>query len=316
VRNEPLSDPALFEAFVRADKGQLVDARNQPLLLRGVGLGNWLLPEGYMWKFEPPGPQSPRQIEALLVELVGLERAARFWTHFRDRFVTEADIEQIAAEGMNHVRLPINSRVVMDDDGALIPSGLELIDRLIGWCRDHGLWVILDLHGAPGGQTGTNIDDSPNGEPELFLERRYQDQTVALWVALARRYRDEPVVAAYDLLLSEGYLAARRGSGTFVAKNLPLPPRRRATPARAATDRQLSPHWRGCSLPGARTRRRVRFIVEVQEQLLILGDPDPAVGEQTEDVQKAAGHRDPSTTKLYDRRGYNPEKAASFFATY
>lgn len=39
-------------------------------------------------------------------------------------------------------------------------------------------------------------------------------------------------------------------------------------------------------------------------------------GAQLEDVQKAAGHRDPSTTKLYDRRGYNPEEAASFFATY
>ena len=39
-------------------------------------------------------------------------------------------------------------------------------------------------------------------------------------------------------------------------------------------------------------------------------------GAQLEDVQKAAGHRDPSTTKLYDRRGYNPVKAASFFATY
>ena len=39
-------------------------------------------------------------------------------------------------------------------------------------------------------------------------------------------------------------------------------------------------------------------------------------GAQLEDVQKAAGHRDPSTTKLYDRRQYNPEKAASFFATY
>jgi len=39
-------------------------------------------------------------------------------------------------------------------------------------------------------------------------------------------------------------------------------------------------------------------------------------GAQLEDVQKAGGHRDPSTTKLYDRRGYNPEKAASFFATY
>jgi integrase/recombinase XerD len=39
-------------------------------------------------------------------------------------------------------------------------------------------------------------------------------------------------------------------------------------------------------------------------------------GAQLEDVQKAAEHRDPSTTKLYDRRGYNPEKAASFFPTY
>jgi hypothetical protein len=39
-------------------------------------------------------------------------------------------------------------------------------------------------------------------------------------------------------------------------------------------------------------------------------------GAQLEDMQKAAGHRDPSATKLYDRRGYNPEKAASFFATY
>ncbi len=39
-------------------------------------------------------------------------------------------------------------------------------------------------------------------------------------------------------------------------------------------------------------------------------------GASLEDVQKAAGHRDPSTTKLYDRRGYNPEKSASFFATY
>ena len=39
-------------------------------------------------------------------------------------------------------------------------------------------------------------------------------------------------------------------------------------------------------------------------------------GAQLEDVQKTARHRDPSTTKLYDRRGYYPEKAASLFATY
>jgi endoglucanase len=219
VGKEAVENLAVFDGFVRVEHGDLVDAHGEPLLLRGVGLGNWLLAEGYMWKFEPPGPQSPREIEALFVDLVGPGRAARFWAEFRDRFITEADIERIGAEGMNHVRLPINSRVVMDEDGAVIASGFELIDRLIGWCRNHGIWVVLDLHGAPGGQTGTNIDDSPNGQTELFLERRYQDQTVALWVALARRYRDEPVVAAYDLLnepLPDDEGAARYG-GELVA---------------------------------------------------------------------------------------------------
>ena len=39
-------------------------------------------------------------------------------------------------------------------------------------------------------------------------------------------------------------------------------------------------------------------------------------GATPDDVQRAAGHSEPGTTKLYDRRGYNPEKSASFFATY
>ena len=198
--DRPGSDGTVFDGFVHAEAGRLVDGRNEPLLLRGVGLGNWLLPEGYMWKFERATLQSPRQIEAFIEDLVGPARAAIFWTEFRNRFIAEADIARIAAEGMNHVRLPINSRGVMDEDGALLPEGLALIDRLVGWCRTHGLWVVLDLHGAPGGQTGTNIDDSPNGVPELFTNATYREQTIALWQALALRYRDETVVAGYDLL--------------------------------------------------------------------------------------------------------------------
>jgi len=188
------------EGFVHRDGSQVVDGYGEPVLLRGMGLGNWLLPEGYMWGFEPPGPQSPREIEALVSQLVGPERAALFWREFRDRFICEDDIARIVAEGMNHVRLPINSRLVMDEEGGLQPAGVALIDRLIEWCRVHGLWVVLDLHGAPGGQTGTNIDDSPHGTPELFTSSRYLELTVSLWRQLARRYRDEAVIAGYDLL--------------------------------------------------------------------------------------------------------------------
>jgi hypothetical protein len=92
-------------SFLRAHDARLVDGQGNPVRLRGVGLGNWLLPEGYMWKFEPPGPQSPREIEALLVDLVGPERAAQFWTGFQQQFITDADLH-IAAEDPNHVRLP------------------------------------------------------------------------------------------------------------------------------------------------------------------------------------------------------------------
>lgn len=185
--------------FIHISDGQLRTPDGKLLVMRGVGIGNWLLPEGYMWLFWD-GPSSPRTIEKLIIDLVGSEAASRFWQTFTDQFFTERDVARIAACGYDHIRLPINSRVVMAADGSLIENGLRLIDRCIDWCRDHGLWVVLDLHGAPGGQTGTNIDDSPNNRPELFSDDRYRRQTIELWTALAHRYRDEPVVAGYDLL--------------------------------------------------------------------------------------------------------------------
>jgi endoglucanase len=191
--------PADFGGFVRAKDARLVDGSGRQVLLRGVGLGNWMLPEGYMWRFGP-GAESPREIEALVSRLLGPEGADSFWVAFRDRFISRSDIEQIAASGFDHVRLPINSRVIQDDDGSPIEAGYAMIDRLIEWCREHRLWVLLDLHGAPGGQTGTNIDDSPRNLPELFMEPRYRELTLRLWRDLATRYASETVVLGYDLL--------------------------------------------------------------------------------------------------------------------
>ena len=190
---------ATFDGFVHAGVGVLLDGQEREVLLRGVGLGNWLLPEGYMWRF-PDDVDSPRRIEAAIERAVGPDRATTFWRRFRDLFITEDDVRRIAEEGYDHVRLPINWRVVMDSDGVPLDDGLALVDRLIAWCRDHHLWVILDLHGAPGGQTGTNIDDSPNRRPELFQSDRWANLTMELWTMLATRYREETVVAGYDLL--------------------------------------------------------------------------------------------------------------------
>jgi hypothetical protein len=75
-----------------------------------------------------------------------------------------------------------------------------LLDRCLDWCEAEGVYAFLDLHGAPGGQTGDNIDDSHDNLPRLLMDRDYWDKGIALWEALARRYRDRWIVGGYDLL--------------------------------------------------------------------------------------------------------------------
>jgi endoglucanase len=187
--------------FLRTQGQDMVDEDGNKVLLRGVGLGNWLLPEGYMWKFRDGGDR-PRRIEKIVSDLIGQQDAARFWSEYRRDYIAEADIARIAELGFNSVRPALNARLFLTegDNAVYVDEGFALLDNLVGWCRTHGLYVIIDMHGAPGGQTGANIDDSPNDEPGLFIDKRNQDRLVDLWVKIAARYKDEPAVAAYDLL--------------------------------------------------------------------------------------------------------------------
>jgi hypothetical protein len=187
--------------FLRTENQNIVNEQGEKVLLRGVGLGNWMLPEGYMWKFGEHGDR-PRKIEKLVSDLIGPEKAGQFWGEFRRHYITEHDIRRIAELGFNSVRPALNARLFLTetDPPQRVEEGYQLLDNLVKWCRTHGLYVIIDMHGAPGGQTGENIDDSPRDLPELFMEVKYQDRLVDLWVAIAKRYKDEPTVAGYDLL--------------------------------------------------------------------------------------------------------------------
>ncbi|MBO9596634.1 MAG: cellulase family glycosylhydrolase [Cohnella sp.] len=189
------------QGYVKAAGRKLVNEAGQEVLLRGVGFGSWMLPEGYMWRFPNAGDR-PRRIEAMVRELIGEEKAERFWSLYYERYIAEADIARIAREGFNSVRLPLHWRVLMEEGEPAVykESGFRILDQVIAWCREHRLYVVLDLHGAPGGQTGTNIDDSERDLPELFTDERYRRLTIELWRTLAKRYKDEWIVAGYDLL--------------------------------------------------------------------------------------------------------------------
>ncbi len=187
--------------FLHTSGEDIVDESGRKVTLRGVGLGNWLLPEGYMWRFAS-GADRPRRIEKLVSELIGPQHAETFWKEYRRQYITQKDIQRIAALGFNSVRPALNARLFMTegDDAAFLDEGFELLDNLVRWSKDCGIYVIIDMHAAPGGQTGQNIDDSAEDRPLLFVDSKYQDRLVQLWTNIARRYKDEPSVAAYDLL--------------------------------------------------------------------------------------------------------------------
>ena len=180
--------------FAHTSHKQIVDGAGKPLLIRGIGLGNWLVPEGYMWLFQN-GPQSAGEIHALLLELLGPDESAAFWQKYRENYITRDDIALLHRSGFNAVRVPMHHALFENDDA----EGFKLLDRLVAWCREEGLYVILDMHAAPGGQTGTNIDDSA-GYPWLFQSPQEQQHLIDIWKKLATRYRDQPSVLGYDLL--------------------------------------------------------------------------------------------------------------------
>jgi len=188
-------------SFLHTSGQDMVNESGEKIFLKAVGLGNWLLPEGYMWKFGGLGDR-PRKIEKVVEDLIGKEKSAHFWKKYRQNYITEADIKRIAELGFNSVRPALNSRLFLTEgeNPVYVEEGFQLIDSLVSWCKKHKIYVIIDMHGAPGGQTGANIDDSPNDISELFIDKKYEDQLVNLWVKIAQKYKDEPVVAAYDLL--------------------------------------------------------------------------------------------------------------------
>lgn len=193
-----LSAPAAAESgLVRVDGRNFIAPDGSVLRIKGISVGNWLVPEGYMFKFKTAN--SPRLIYDAFDRLLGAERAAAFWREFRDSYVTEDDIRFIKSVGFNTVRVPMHWRLFITPGGDIEGDGWALLDRVVDWAGRAGLYVIPDLHAAPGGQTGINHDDG-SGYPLIFYVARDRDLTVKLWRAIAQRYRGNPAILGYDLL--------------------------------------------------------------------------------------------------------------------
>lgn len=214
------STAAHAEGYLKVDGTRIVDDSGQPIILRGMGLGGWMLQEGYMLKLGEVGQQ--HRIRAKLVELVGEERTAEFYRAWLDNHTTEADIAQMAAWGFNSVRLPIHfDQLTLPADqepraghDSWHEEGFQRIDRLLAWSKANRIYLILDLHAAPGGQgNDLAISDRDPAKPSLWESEENQRKTVALWAKLAARYAGEPWIGGYDLINEPNWSFATPGKG-------------------------------------------------------------------------------------------------------
>ncbi|WP_091902259.1 glycoside hydrolase family 5 protein [Prevotella sp. lc2012] len=186
--------------FVTIKGHDLIKPNGEKLFIQGTNLGNWLNPEGYMFGFSRTN--SAWMIDLMFKEAVGPDFTAAFWQRFKDNYVTRADINFIASQGANTIRLPFNYKLFTDEDymgQTGEKDGYERIDSVVSWCKANNLYLILDMHDCPGGQTGDNIDDG-HGYPWLFESEKSQQLFCDIWCEIAGRYKDEPTILGYELM--------------------------------------------------------------------------------------------------------------------
>lgn len=187
------------EAFVTIQGQDLIKPDGTKLFIQGTNLGNWLNPEGYMFGFSKTN--SAHFINEMFSQLVGPDFTAEFWKAFKDNYVTREDILFIKNTGANTIRLPFHYKLFTDEDYMGLTAnqdGFARVDSVVQWCREAGLYLILDMHDAPGGQTGDNIDDS-YGYPWLFESEASQQLYCDIWRRIAEYYKNEPVILGYEL---------------------------------------------------------------------------------------------------------------------
>ncbi len=218
--------------FLHRSGKQIVDGDGHEVILRGMGLGGWMLQEGYMLEMNSfANPQ--HQIRAKIEELLGTANTDEFYEAWYANHCTKRDIDSLKAWGFNSVRLPMHYNLFtlpiekepVAGQHTWLEKGFAMTDSLLKWCAANSMYVILDLHAAPGGQgRDAAISDYDSSKPSLWESEANRNKTVALWRKLAERYANEKWIGGYDLIneTNWNFTAGKNQNGCEETSNAPL----------------------------------------------------------------------------------------------
>jgi hypothetical protein len=186
----------------------IVDGNGKEFIIRSMGLGGWMLQEGYMME-SSSFANTQHELKAKIEQVAGKDGLDAFYNAWLSNYCQKADLDSMAAWGFNAIRLPmhynlftlpIEKEPVVGQD-TWLPKGFEMVDSLLKWCEANHMYLILDLHAAPGGQgKDAAISDYDSSKPSLWESAENRRKTVALWKKLAERYANEQWIGGYDLL--------------------------------------------------------------------------------------------------------------------
>ncbi len=199
--------------FLRVKGREIYNGNNESVILKGIGLGGWMLQEPYMLLLsEAAGRQT--EIKAKISDLIGEKNCDRFYDSWLRNMITERDIDSLKKWGFNSIRLPMHYNLFtlsaeqepVPGQNTWLNTGFDLTDSLLTWCRKNKMYLILDLHAAPGGQGNDKpIADVDTLKPKLWESEANLAKTVALWKKIAGKYSKEEWIGGYDILNETNY---------------------------------------------------------------------------------------------------------------
>ncbi|KAH8896277.1 glucan 1,3-beta-glucosidase [Thozetella sp. PMI_491] len=184
--------------LLRTSGTDIVNAAGEKVVLKGSALGGMLNMENFITGYA--GHEFEHR--AALANVLGKEKADYFFSRIIHHFFTDVDASLFASLGLNCMRVPFNYRHFIDDlnPGVIKESGFEILDHIVEICAQKNIYVVLDLHAVPGGQNQDWHSDSGLSRALFWEFRDFQDRVVDLWVAIAKRYAGNPVIAGYNPL--------------------------------------------------------------------------------------------------------------------
>ncbi|MGF7142962.1 aryl-phospho-beta-D-glucosidase BglC (GH1 family) [Anaerotaenia torta] len=185
------------EDFLYTDGIHIKNKKGDIVQLRGCNLGGWLHLEGWM---DGGCNHVDYDVRTKLISRFGEDKADELLDSYQNADITEEDFAYLSSMGVNFVRIPFYWMEILTIDGKLKDNAFAQLDDAAAWGTKYGIYILLDLHGSPGGHTSGWLTGGQIGSNELWSSSTYQAWTVKLWTAIAEHYKGNPAIAAYGLL--------------------------------------------------------------------------------------------------------------------